>query len=437
MRILCLGLSHHTAPVELREKLSLSPSVLQTALARFGRVREARPGGLLELVILSTCNRLELYAASSSEPGEAFGPLLDLLVEMRGLPAVEFAPYLYRREGAQAVEHLCRVAAGLDSMILGEPQILGQVIEAHEAALGQGATGPMLSALFRTAIRAGKRARTETAIGRSAASVASVAVRLAEATVGHLAHAQVAVVGAGEMAQLAVEALRLRGAERIVVVNRTHEHAVRLAERWKAQAFTSERLTEALASADIVITSTAAPHFVITPDLTQAALLRREGRPLLFIDIAVPRNVDPEIARLPGVHCYDIDDLHERLNGALAERQREIPRVEAIVAGETAAFVEWLRHLEVTPLIAELRAKAEAIRRSEVEKTLRHLPQLSEAERRRIEALAAALVNKLLHDPTLRLKAEAGNGRAAEYAAAARYLFALDGEASSPNTASC
>jgi glutamyl-tRNA reductase len=311
-------------------------------------------------------------------------------------------------------------------MILGEPQVLGQVTEAYQAALGQGAAGPVLSVLFRTAIRAGKRARTETAISRNPSTVGSVAVKLAGAVVGDLASAHVLILGAGEMAELAVEALRARGASHTSVVSRTRDRAMQLAQRWGAQALTFEQLAEALAAADIVIASTAAPHVLVTPDLAHAAIARRPERPLIFIDIAVPRNVDPDVSHLPNVHCYDIDDLQSRLNGALTEREREIPRVEAIVAEEAGAFMEWLRGLDIASLIAELRAKADALRRAEVERTLRRLPRLDETERQRIEALAESLVNKLLHAPTLRLKAEASNGHAAEYAAAARYLFALD-----------
>ncbi len=434
MQILCLGLSHRTAPVELRERLHYSPDALQAALARFGCGRDAHPPSVAELVILSTCNRLELYAAVSGtrdsveeRAGDArLAPLLSFIAETRSLPVTDFEAHLYYHEGKQAVEHLCHVAAGLDSMILGEPQILGQVAEAYQAALEEGAVGPALSALFRTGIRVGKRARTETAISRNPATVGSVAAKLATTVVGDLAFAHVLILGAGEMAELTVEALRARGARHVAVVSRTRARAMQLAQRLGAQAFTFEQLAEVLAAADIVIASTAAPHFLITPSLVQAAIAHRPARPLIFVDIAVPRNVDPDVSCLPNVHCFDIDDLQSRLNGALAEREQETPRVEAIAAEEANAFMDWLRSLDVAALIAELRLRADALRRAEVEKTLRHLPRLDATERERIEALTEALVNKLLHAPTLRLKAEAGNGHAAAYAAAARYLFALD-----------
>ena len=248
--------------------------------------------------------------------------------------------------------------------------------------------------------------------------MSSVAAQLAADSVDNLAASHVVIVGSGDMAELAVEALRHRGAQQITVVNRTHDRAAQLAQRWNATALTFERLSEALAQADIVITSTGAPHIVIKPDLVQAVAATRPDRPLTFIDIAVPRDVDPAIGHIPHVACYDIDDLETRLNGSLAERRQEAPRVEAIVTEETFKFMAYLHNLDIVPVISDLRAKADAIRRAEIEKTFRHLSHLGETDRKRIEVLTESLVNKLLHDPTLRLKAEASNGHAAEYAAA-------------------
>lgn len=422
MQILCLGLSHHTAPVELRERVSYHAGAQKAALARLGCGHAHRPAELSELAILSTCNRLEFYAFTHST---RFEPLLQFIGETTGVPLSAWEPYLYRYAQAETVLHLGRVASGLDSMVLGEPQILGQVTEAYELGLSQRSIGPVLSTLFRYAIHTGKRARTETAISRNPASTSSVAVKLAEEIVGNLSTARTVIVGAGEMAELAVEALRHHGAQHITVVNRTHARAQELANRWQAAALTFENLPEALLDSDIVITSTGAPHILIKPPLVELVMRQRPDRPLLFIDIAVPRDVDPDVNQLPQVHCYDIDDLALRLNDSLAERQQQVPRVEAIIAEEANAFLAWLKSLEITPVISDLRAKADAIRRTEVEKTLRHLSHLDEADRQRIEFLTESLVNKLLHDPTLRLKAEAGNGHAAEYAAALRHLFAL------------
>lgn len=426
MQILCLGLSHQTAPVELRERVNYHAGAQKAALARLGCGHASRPSELIELAILSTCNRLEFYAFTHTD---RFEPLHQFIGDTTGVPISELAPYFYRYKQDEAVFHLGRVASGLDSMILGEPQILGQVTEAYELGLSQRSIGPVLSTLFRYAIHTGKRARTETAISRNPASTSSVAVRLAEETVGSLSTTQTVVVGAGEMAELAVEALRLRGAQRITVVNRTHARAQQLADRWQATALTFENLPDALLDADIVITSTGAPHILIKLPLVEAVMQHRPDRPLAFIDIAVPRDVDPDVNRLPNVRCYDIDDLETRLTGSLAERQQEVPQVEAIIASEAEAFMAWLKSLEIMPVISDLRAKADGIRRAEVDKTLRQLKDLSEADRQRIEAMSEALVNKLLHDATLRLKAEAGNGHAAEYAAAIRHLFALSANA--------
>ncbi len=423
MQILCLGLSHHTAPVELRERVSYHAGAQKAALARLGCGHASRPAELVELAILSTCNRLEFYAFTHTDQYE---PLLQFIGETTGVPVTELAPHLYRYTQADAIRHLGRVASGLDSMILGEPQILGQVTEAYELGLSQRSIGPVLSALFRYAIHTGKRARTETAISRNPASASSVAVKLAEETVGNLSAARTVIVGAGEMAELAIEALRLRGVQHITVVNRTHARAQQLADRWQAAALTFENLPDALLDADIVITSTGAPHILFKPPLVEAVMRQRPDRPLVFIDIAVPRDVDPDINQVPNVRCYDIDDLEARLNGSLAERQQEVPQVEAIIAAEADAFMAWLNSLEIMPVISDLRAKADAIRRAEVDKTLRQLKDLSETDRQRIEAMSEALVNKLLHDATLRLKAEAGNGHAAEYATAVRHLFALN-----------
>jgi glutamyl-tRNA reductase len=422
-QIVCLGLSHHTAPIELRERLNYPTAALEAALAAY------RDAGLGELVILSTCNRLELYGAVSqdSDLDAVFTSLVAFIAATRGLPAADLSDKLYRLAGSEAIEHLGRVAAGLDSMVLGEPQILGQVAAAMELAAAQRAAGPVLSALFRAAVHAGKRARAETGISRNPTTISSIAVRLAEKAAGSLAERQVLIVGAGQMAGLAVQALRGRGALRLTIANRTLARAADLAERWGARAWPLDDLGAALADADIALAATNAPDFVITPAVAGPALAARPERPLVLIDIAVPRDVDPGVRRLPNVRYYDIDDLEAHLNGALDERQQAVPRVQAIVAEEMRRFSAWLSTLAVAPVIADLRAKADAIRRAEVDKTLRRLPNLTAAERQQIENLAEALVNKLLHEPTGRLKAEAGTGHAAEYAAAVRDLFALNG----------
>jgi len=434
MHLICLGISHHRAPVELRERLSLTPERLKETLARVGPVGRGAAGGaaersqacldLSEIAVLSTCNRLEIYAVSNCE---GHGELETFLAEASGVAVAEFSPHAFRLEGAEAVGHLFRVAAGLDSMVLGETQILGQVTTSYDLWRDYGAMGAVISALFRAGIHAGKRAHTETAISRNPGSVSSVAARLAAEKTGDIGTAHVVVIGAGEMAELAVEAMRHRDARNITVVNRTRERAEELAKKWGAAAFGFDRFAETLASADIVITSTGAPHFIVTPELVREALATRPERPIVFIDIAVPRDVDPAVRDLPGAHCHDIDDLEARLQDSLAERREAVPAVEAILEEETAAFMDYLASLDIIPVVTALRARAEEIRRTETEKTLRHLAHLAVEDRERIEFLAKSVLNRFLHEPTLRLKAVAGKGRAVEFAAAMNHIFDLPG----------
>jgi len=420
MHISCLGLNHTTAPVALRERLAFSETQAQASLA--GLKTSQAPA--VEMVILSTCNRIELYMASP-EPGlEALETFLE---QARSVSPAELRPHLYRLEGVDTVHHLFRVTAGLDSLVLGEPQILGQVTGALLLARQQGVAGPLLNRLFQGAIHAGKRARSETAISRNPASVSSLAASLAERQVKHLPEVQVVVLGAGEMAELAVEALRKRGAGRILVVNRTLEHASHLAAKWGAEVADIGGLPRALARADILIASTGAPHLVIDAQMVRSAMQQRSGRPLVLVDIAVPRDIDPAAGQVPQVRLYDIDHLQAYLERSLAQRAAEAPHVERILQEEQQDFLSYLQSLSMLPLIADLRQQAEAIRRAELEKTLRRLPDLSETERERIEAMTLALVKKLLDGPTQRLRAEAACPHAPHYATVARTLCGIDG----------
>lgn len=425
MHIHCLGLNHTTADLELREKLAFSENSVKAALARLGCGGCIQPETVSEMVILSTCNRVEIYAIA---PDPAFETLEDFLADVQEVPKSRFNIHLYRLIDQEAIAHLFRVSAGLDSLVLGEPQILGQVMRAFELARGQNATGPVLSRLFQTALRAGKRARTETAIGHNPASISSVAVRLAEKKVPDLKNARVLVVGAGEMAELAVEALRKRGVTKIKVVNRTLERAARLAERWGAGTATFEKLAEAVRWADIMITSTGAPHTIIHPELVSEAMAERAGRALAIIDIAVPRDVDPEVRQIANVSVYDIDTLEEHLEHSLARREEEVPRVQAILKEVQTEFEEYLAMLDVIPLIAEMHQRAETMRQNELEKTLRRLPEISEGEREHINLLTQALVKKILHAPITQLRSAAGGPEAIEYATVARKLFALQAQ---------
>jgi glutamyl-tRNA reductase len=423
MHIHCLGLNHETADIGLRERLAFSEEKIKASLSRLGCGSGSQPDSVTEMVILSTCNRVEIYAVA---PRVDFGALEDFLSEVQGVPRQEFSPHLYRYIDQHAIEHLFRVAAGLDSLVLGEPQILGQVMNAFELARGQDSAGPVISRLFQSALHTGKRARSETAISHNPASISSVAIRLAEQVVMDLPAAQVTVVGAGEMAELAVESLRKRGVTRIQVVNRTLARALDLAQKWGGEALTFEKLPEAMQQADILITSTGAPHTLIYADAVRAAMQARQARPLVIIDIAVPRDVDVEVKEIFGVSLFDIDMLHRQLESSLARREQEVPFVEKILDEERMDFMSYLHTLDVVPLIAEMRQQAEAIRQAELEKTLRRLPDLTPAERQRLEALTQALVKKILHQPITCLRAEAGTPLAADYAATARTLFGLE-----------
>ncbi len=308
MHILSLGLNHTTAPVHLRERLAFSEEQVRSSLSRLscGRI----PSSLLELVVVSTCNRTEIYAASNQS---AFAELEAFLSETRGVPVADFGSYSYRLKDLDAVRHLFDVAAGLDSLVIGEPQILGQITRALELARGQDAAGPTLNRLFQAAIHAGKRVRTETAISRNSASVPSLAASVAERNVRYIKTASVVVLGAGEMAELTVEALRKRGAQKIRVVNRTLERARELVQRWNAEASTFESLQQTLGEADILISSTGAPHIIVDAKMIREAMRSRHERPLVLIDIAVPRDIDPDCASLPHVRLFDIDRLSAQL----------------------------------------------------------------------------------------------------------------------------
>ena len=429
MHIIALGLNHTTAPVQLRERLAYSEDQIRASLARLscGRV----PSPFAEMVILSTCNRIEIYCASNEL---SFDALEVFLSETRDIPVEEIHPHLYRFQDMDAVQHLFEVAAGLDSLVVGEPQILGQVTKALELARGQNVAGPILNRLFQSAIHTGKRARTETAISRNPSSVSSLAASMAERVVHSIADAQVVILGAGEMAELAVEALRKRGAHRILVINRTLERAQSLVQRWDAQASTFENIDTALASADILIASTGAPHTLITREMVEQAMAKRGDHPLMLIDIAVPRDIDPDVADIPQVRLYDMDSLNDHLEHSLAERMAEVPQVKAIIEEEFLAFEDYMRSLEMIPIIADMRQQAETIRQTVLKKNMNKLPDLTDAERERIEAMTQALVKKILDAPTNRLRVEASSPRASEYAQITRALFNLSDERTYPTS---
>ena len=421
-QITCLGLSHHTAGVDLRERISCALPVLPQPAA--GAATDGKPAALEELVLLSTCNRVELYAAvNEGENAEAL-----LLAHVDGQhtgSTAHFREHLYLYEGEAAIRHLAEVATGLDSLVLGEPQILGQVTQAYQDAVAARTAGPVLGALFRAAIRTGKRARTETAISSNPASIGSVAITLAQSVVGNLAQKRVLVVGVGVMGELVVSALRKRGVYQLALANRSRERAEELAAGWGSAVYGLDELPRALAWADVVVAATASNRPLITTPMVAGA--QDDGREMVLIDIAVPRNIAAGAGQLAGVHLFNVDDLQQGLDMALEARQREVPQVEAIIAEELALLDRELQALAVRPLIVDWRQQAETIRQRELERTLRFLgDDLDPETARHLHHLSRSLVNKLLHEPTLRLRDKASGGQADVYEAAIRDLFNLD-----------
>ena len=417
MRLALAGVSHHRAPLELRERVAVD---LERARAL---ARELAASGGLETVVLSTCNRTELYLAA--EAGEGLAARADgALLSLAGPAADTLGSVAYRLADESAALHLFRVAAGLDSMVPGEGEILGQVRDAYEA----GAPGPLLDRVFRMALHAGRRARVETSIGESPASIPAAAAALAQQVFEQLGGRRVVLVGAGRMSELTARNLRSRGALVTFVANRTIERAERLAHELGAAALPLGSLESALTDADIVISSTSAPGFVLTADDLPATLRARRGRPLLLVDLAVPRDVDPALAAIDGCYVYDIDDLEAIVSSSLAGRRAEAVEAERIVADEAERFRAWQASLAVVPAIASLRARAEEIRASELQRMESRLGRLAETDRDAVETVTAQIVAKLLHQPTVRMKEAAVTPDGLLYADVVRHLFGLGEE---------
>ena len=411
MQLTVTGISHHETPVSLRERFAFNADEMAPALGRLRSFAGA--------AIVSTCNRTELYlSADRAVPRDA---AVEALAEARGVILPEGVEFFHHR-GAAAIRHLYRVAAGVDSLVVGESEILGQVREAFSAATAAGTSDPVLARLFHTALRVGRRARNETEIGSHGLSVAAIAVALSRQVLGSLSRKTVLVVGAGDAGQRAASALAQSGAGRLLVTTRTAGRAEEIARDLNGLALPFSDLAAALPEADVVITATSAPAAVITAEELAAAMNRRPGRPLLIVDIAVPRDIEPEAREVPGVHLYDIDDLEAVAEKNLEARRREVGTVEQIVEAEADRFEAWLSGRQVVPTIAGLRNRAEAIRLRELERTLARLPNLDEADRKRIDAMTRSLVKRLLHSPVTRLR-EPGAERHLD---ALRDLFQLE-----------
>jgi glutamyl-tRNA reductase len=421
--LLLLGSDYNSAPLELRERLALT----DTGAERFLEELRHEPA-VQEAVVVSTCNRTELYLVAS-DPVEAENGALAALSRQAGIPPTELLGSLYSLRAMDAVRHLFGVAAGLESMIVGEAEIQGQVKRAYELALVEGVTGPITNRLFRDALGAGKRARTETAIGRARVSVSSVAVELARGALGELASRRVLVIGAGENGELTAKALRERGVETVFVANRRYDRAIGLAQRFGGHAVRFDDLPGELQQADIVVGSTSSPHQIVGREELELVMEVRGGRPLLLIDIAVPRDIDPSVRDLPGITLFDMDDLQREVARNLSGREAEVVRVKAIIEQEVERFGDWLASLDVVPTIAALRERGDEI----VERVLREnegrWESLGEADRQRVELLARTIVSRMLHEPTLRMKGAAERGGSYIHLQAIRELFGLEADA--------
>ena len=415
-----VGLSHKTAPVEFREKLTFPPEVQEEALTRatnYPHVKEA--------VILSTCNRTEVYSVVA-DPVKGMDQISDLLATFHELDEVSLRPHLYRVDSTDAIRHLFRVSSSLDSMIIGEAQILGQVKEAYAYAVDCGATGNAMNRLFREALAVGKKVRTETEIGENAVSVSYAAVELAKSVFGSLDGRTVLIVGAGKMSELTARHLTSNGASKVIVASRTFARAHELAEKIGGQAVEFEKALDYLAQADIVISSTAAPRPIITREGMSKAMAARRNRPIFLIDIAVPRDIEPAVNELYNCYLYDIDDLQHVVDSNVAQREKEAAKAEVIIERAVEDFVQWIASLEVVPTIAALKKKAQLICEMELEKALPRLGEIDDRQRNTINALTSGIINKLLHEPIVRIKELSGDKQGYVYTESLRELFGLD-----------
>jgi glutamyl-tRNA reductase len=418
--LLALGVSHKTAPLDLRERLSLTEG---TAVGTLNELTAAEM--IHEAAAISTCNRTELYLAVS-DTVEAESTGLAVLTRQAGIRPTELVNHLYSLRAGEAARHLFRVTSGLDSMVVGEAEIQGQVKRAYELALVEGATGPILNRLFRGALAAGGRARSETRIGERGLSIPSVAVELAQSALGDLADRRVLVIGAGETAELVAKALVARGVTTVFVANRHHDRAIGLAQRFGGDAVRLEDLPEQLVEVDIVVSATNSPHHIVERDGLARVMEAREDRALLLVDIAVPRDIDPACREIPQVSVHNMDDVQQTVERNASGREAEVERVEPIIAAELDRFERWLASLEVVPTISSLRERADDVVRRVLAENDNRWENVSDADRERLTTMANAIASRLLHEPTLRMKRAAGSNDAYLYVSALRELFGLD-----------
>jgi glutamyl-tRNA reductase len=422
MNIIVVGLSHHTAPLEIREKLAFESNGIESPLRELTALPDISEG-----IIVSTCNRVEVYAVTHDIAG-GIARIKRFLADFHRIPFSELEMHLYGYHGEKAIRHVFRVAASLDSLVVGEPQILGQIKDAYGYAAEYGTSGLILNRFLHKAFSVAKRIRTETRIASSAVSIAFAAVELAKKIFDDLSDKTVLLVGAGEMGELSARHFISNGVRGVLVANRTFERAERLAEEFDGRPVRFEDLFDHLHKADIVLSSTGAPHFIIGPKDVVQVLRRRKQRPMFFIDIAVPRDIDPAVNELENVYLYNTDDLRGVVESNLEQRRKEAETAEEIVNGEVDRFLSWLSSLEVVPTIVALRSRFDEIRRAEVERTLSAWKGLSPEHEKRLEAMTTAIISKLLHTPTSVLKQTGQGNRTDLYLDALRSLFDLSPE---------
>ena len=419
MHIVIIGLSHKTAPVEIREKLAFAPTAMERPLRQMLELSTITEG-----LIISTCNRVELCAVTK-EPDAAIAELRRFLAEYHEVSPEEINENLFDYQGEEAIRHLFRVSSSLDSMVLGEPQILGQIKTAYGYAAEFKTAGLILNRFLHKAFSVAKRVRTETAIASNAVSVSFAAVELARKIFDRIDNKGVMIIGAGEMCELAARHFVANGISKVLVTNRTFERAEKLAAEFNGKAVPFDSFVDHLAEVDIIMTSTGAPNFILGKRQMEEVLKRRKNRPMFLIDIAVPRDIDPKVNDISNTYLYDVDDLQGVVQANLKERQKEAGKAEAIVEQEIGQFHLWLGNLEVKPTVIALRRKLDEIRQQELEKTFGNLKDLTGKQRKSIEAMAGAIINKILHKPTAILKNSQNDMSGEDYVDAIRTLFDL------------
>ena len=418
--LIVVGVNHKSTPVELRERLAFTRGKIEESAEYLGEIPEIK-----ESLIISTCNRVEIYArVDNIEKGTDC--LKRFICDFHKIPLKELDKHFYSFQENQTVEHLFRVASSLDSMIVGEAQILGQVKESYQLAKALCSTGMVLNQLFEKAFSVAKRVRDETGIAENAVSISSAAVEMARKIFDDLQNHTVMLVGTGEMAELAAKHLISHGVKTVYVASRTYERAVSLAKTLNGCAMSFSKFTEELYRADIVISSTAAPNFIITKDMVEQAIHKRKNKPMFFIDIAVPRDVEPDVNHLENVYLYDIDDMRSVVDANLVEREREAELALEIISSEVRKFSAWLKSLDAVPTIVKLRSHTEEIRKEELEKTFKKLSHLTSEDRNILDQMTSSMINKIFHNPTVNLKQKTKSSEGQSYIKAIRELFHLD-----------